>query len=303
MRGVTALLLLGLLLMLLPARVLGQGRLASLQPSFEQSGHVPPAPTTPLGRPALPGVADVLILAAALSLAGVLALKRRSRGGIVLLSLACLLYFGFWRQGCVCPVGSLQNMMQALTDRTYAVPLVVVLFFVLPLIAALLWGRVFCAAVCPLGVLQDVVILRPISLPRQLREVLQLIPYLYLGLTLTLVAGGGGYLICRYDPFVGFFRLGASFAMLLFGGGLLLLGTVVARPYCRFLCPTACCSTAAPNSRGDMSASPRPTACSAACVKRVVPLMRSRRRRRPAPPRRGRGESGAWPSCWLCCLC
>jgi ferredoxin len=52
-----------------------------------------------------------------------------------------------------------------------------------------------------------------------------------------LAATGAGFIICQFDPFIGFFRFGADFNMVIFGLSMLLLGTVVARPYCRFLCP------------------------------------------------------------------
>jgi len=214
-----------------------QGKLATLQPTFQETGHVPPEPTAPPPRSTTSEYIDVVALFVALSTASYLALKARSRRGIMLLSVLCLGYFGFWRQGCVCPVGAIQNVMQALTDKAYAVPLTVVLFFALPLLFSLFFGRTFCAAVCPLGAIQDVVVLRPAKVPSWVSAVLGLVPYLYLGLSLTLVAGGGGYLICRYDPFVGFFRLSASFPMLVFGGGMLVLSMFVGRPYCRFLCP------------------------------------------------------------------
>lgn len=222
---------------LLPRTAVAQGKLATLRPTFEETGHVPPDPTTPPPRSLTMEYLDVVVLFAALALASYLALKARSRRGIVLLTVACLLYFGFWRRGCVCPIGAIQNVAELLTGGDYAIPLTVVLFFALPLVFALFFGRTFCAAVCPLGAIQDVVVLRPVRVPQWVAAVLGLMPYLYLGLAVTLVVGGGGYLICRYDPFVGFFRLGATFPMLVFGGGLLLLGTVVARPYCRFLCP------------------------------------------------------------------
>jgi ferredoxin len=67
--------------------------------------------------------------------------------------------------------------------------------------------------------------------------VFTLIPYAYLGVAVLGIFTGSGFLICRYDPFVGFFRQGATLNMLLFGGGLLLLGVFVGRPYCRYLCP------------------------------------------------------------------
>ena len=43
--------------------------------------------------------------------------------------------------------------------------------------------------------------------------------------------------ICRFDPFVGFFRRDGFAHMMALGGGFLLLGTFVGRPYCRYLCP------------------------------------------------------------------
>ncbi len=238
MRKYILYLLLALAALVLPSVGLAQGSMATLQPTFEETGHVPPvAPTTPSPRSTYMEYIDVLALFVALSMASYFALRSRSRRSIMLLSILCLVYFGFWRHGCVCPVGSVQNIMQAITDCTYAVPLVVVIIFALPLLFALFFGRTFCAAVCPLGTIQDVVVLRPVRVPVWVSSVLGLLPYLYLGLSLTLVAGGAGYLICRYDPFVGFFRMSASFPMLVFGVGVLLLGMFVGRPYCRFLCP------------------------------------------------------------------
>jgi ferredoxin len=134
-------------------------------------------------------------------------------------------------------VGSIQNVAQALGDSGYSVPLVVLAFSLLPLVTALFFGRSFCSGVCPLGAIQDVVIVKPLRLPAWLRHALGLLPVLYLGAAVLMAYAGAGYLVCRYDPFVGFFRLSATLPMLIFGGSLLLLGTVVARPYCRFLCP------------------------------------------------------------------
>jgi ferredoxin len=98
-------------------------------------------------------------------------------------------------------------------------------------------GRVFCGAACPLGAIQELVIFKPISIPSPLRKVLGLIPYLYLGLSILYAATNTDFIICRYDPFIGIFRMDASFEMLILGGSFLLLGMFVARPYCRFLCP------------------------------------------------------------------
>ncbi|NQT54095.1 4Fe-4S binding protein, partial [bacterium] len=205
-------------------------------PDFE-SGYVLPATPTPAPRLAAFEYLDVVVLLLALAMAAWLVHRQRSRRSVVILMLFCLLYFGFWKKGCVCAVGSWQNVVLAISDGGYALPLTVLGFFILPLVFALFFGRVFCAAVCPLGAIQDLAIIRPIRLPAGLRHVLGLVPYLYLGTATLLAATGSAFLTCRFDPFVGLFRLSASLPMLVTGGVILLLGTVVARPYCRFLCP------------------------------------------------------------------
>lgn len=206
------------------------------KPDF-QSGYDRPVLQTPATRQLALEYLDVVVLILALSLASWLVLKKRSRRGVFWLMIFSLIYFGFWRKGCVCSIGATQNIAYALFSNSYTIPLTVVAFFVTPLVFALFFGRTFCAAVCPLGAVQDVVILKPRQMPHWLNQALGMIPYIYLGLSILFAATGAGFLICRYDPFVGFFRFGASFNMILFGASLLLLGTVVARPYCRFLCP------------------------------------------------------------------
>ena len=180
---------------------------------------------------------DIAVLLGALSLATFLVLKRRKRREIFGLTLFSLFYFGFIRQGCVCSVGSIQNMMAGLFDSSYGVPFTVLVFFAAPLIFALFFGRVFCAAVCPLGAIQEVVAIRPVKVPPAVEKVLSIIPCLYLGMAALSVVTGAGFIICRFDPFVGFFRMGAGYHMLLVGAALLLMGVFVARPYCRFICP------------------------------------------------------------------
>jgi polyferredoxin len=161
----------------------------------------------------------------------------RSRRALAVLSVFSLAYFGFFLGGCVCPIGSIQNVTAALADPTYVVSATVVAAFALPLVAALVWGRVFCGGVCPLGAIQDLVLLRPLRLPVWLQSALGYVPYVYLGAAVLFAATDSGFLICRYDPFVSFFRLDGSPGMFLWGGGLLVVAMFVGRPYCRFLCP------------------------------------------------------------------
>ena len=206
------------------------------KPDFK-SGYTRPIPTAPEPRSLGLEYLDVFVLLVTLSLASYFAIKLRSRKHIFLLMVFSLIYFGFWREGCVCSIGAIQNMTYAMFNSGYAIPLTVVAFFVLPLVFALFFGRTFCAAVCPLGAMQDVVVVKHMHVPTWLAEVLGLFPYVYLGLAVLFAANGAGFIICQYDPFVGFFRFGATFNMVIFGFSLLLLGTIIARPYCRFLCP------------------------------------------------------------------
>lgn len=185
-------------------------------------------------------VADVILLTAALVVAALVAHRWRRRWMAVALTGASLAYFGFHRQGCVCAIGAIQNVTASLADPALAVPFVVVLFFLLPLVAALLVGRVFCGGVCPLGAIQDLVVLRPLQLPRAVDRWGGWFRYVYLAAAVWFAAQAEparDFVICRFDPFVGFFRLHGSVWLLTFGGALLLVGTVIGRPYCRFLCP------------------------------------------------------------------
>jgi len=205
-------------------------------PQFD-TPHAIPEPTTPppdaLWRDGL----DVALLALALVVGAWLVLRRRSRRGVFVLAAACLVYFGFVRHGCVCPIGSIQNVSLALSDSSYALPWVIGAFFLLPIVFTLFFGRIFCAGVCPLGAIQDLVSWRPIQLPIWLEHALGLVAYAYLGLAVLFAATGSAFVICEYDPFVAMFRLSGETSMLLFGAALLVLGLFVVRPYCRFLCP------------------------------------------------------------------
>ena len=163
-----------------------------------------PSPTHPEPRADWLRGLDVALLAAGLGAAAWLVLKRRSRNGVLLLSIGAVGYFGFFRKG----------------------------------------------GVCPLGAIQDLVLLRPQPISPRLDRVLGWLKYVYLGVAVYFAGWGlhvafGGFvfesgrrfLICEWDPFIGLFRLTGSFHMLAIGGGFLLAGLLVGRPYCRWFCP------------------------------------------------------------------
>lgn len=194
----------------------------------------------PLPRSVWMYALDTVLLIAGMTVIAMVSWRWRRRWIGTTVTVASVAYFGFYRQGCVCPVGATQNVAAAISDPTLSVPLVVLGFFLLPLIAALIAGRVFCGGVCPLGAIQDLVLLRPIQLPRAVDQWGGLLKYVYLGLAIwfaILPAGQRDFIICRFDPFVGLFRLNGPAWLIALGVGFLLLGTVIGRPYCRFLCP------------------------------------------------------------------
>jgi polyferredoxin len=206
------------------------------KPEFE-TGYEQPSPSTPEPRSAAMEYVDIVVLLAVLSLASWLAIRRRSRRGILWLSIFSLAYFGFYRLGCICPIGSIQNVTLALFDPLYKISITVLLFFLLPLAFALFFGRTFCAAACPLGAIQDLLVIKPVSVTPWVRKTLGFIPYLYLGLAVLFAGTGTEFIICRYDPFVGIFRMDAPYIMIILGIAFLLLGMIFARPYCRVFCP------------------------------------------------------------------
>jgi polyferredoxin len=206
------------------------------RPEFE-SGHVYPTNQMPAPRAPVWEYIDVLVLTGALLMTTWLALKKRSRRGLIWMSVFSLAYFGFYRQGCICAVGSVQNVSLALFNTGYSIPLTALLFFIIPLLFALAYGRVFCAGVCPLGAIQELTGLKPVKLPKSVELTLALIPFIYLAIAILFASTNSQFLICRYDPFVGIFRLDAPYTMIIFGVLLLLAGIFVNRPYCRFLCP------------------------------------------------------------------
>lgn len=180
---------------------------------------------------------DIILLIGLMSLVAWAVHRRPSRRIIFSVSIVSVLYFGFFRTGCVCSIGSIQNVILALSDDSYNLPLVVLLLFILPLAFALFFGRVFCAGVCPMGALQELVNVRNFRISRAVSSALSFIPWIYLAFAILYAATRSQFIICRFDPFIGIFRLSGDIGMIVFGISLLILSIFVGRPFCRFLCP------------------------------------------------------------------
>ncbi|HSR88329.1 MAG TPA: 4Fe-4S binding protein, partial [Pontiella sp.] len=168
--------------------------------------------------------------------------------------------FGLFRGGCICPVGATTNFCLAIA-RPELIGKTVAILFLLPLITAFFFGRVFCISACPMGAIQH--LLAPKNgyevSPRLLR-IVRLLPVALLAATVWAALRGGIFLACRLDVYKLIFFTGYTWidqvldAMrgalteprLLLVGDLfawltlfftLMLGILVPRPFCRFACP------------------------------------------------------------------
>ena len=203
---------------------------------------------------------DLFILIALLGTASVLSLRHRSKNTFTAMTAVGLLYFGIFRGGCICPVGATTNFFIGLAEPEM-IGKVVVLIFLLPLIAAFLFGRVFCTSACPLGAVQHLLSRRKgYQIPRTPLRILQILPFFVLIATVRGALRGGFFLACKLDLYKllffsghgwieqlgqwiegtltepGILRIGDVFSWSILGI-VLLLGVFIHRPFCRFICP------------------------------------------------------------------
>ena len=206
------------------------------KPDFE-SGYQYPDLQYAVPNETLWVILDLLLLVALMGIVTWALYKRHTRGPIFWVSLISVGYFGFFREGCVCSIGSIQNIALALVDDSYHLPLTVLLFFLLPILFAFLFGRVFCAGVCPFGALQELVNVKNYRISEAISAALKVIPWLYLIFAVLYAVTRSQFIICQFDPFIGIFRLGGDMGLILFGALLLVMSIFTGRPFCRFLCP------------------------------------------------------------------
>ena len=206
------------------------------KPDFE-SGYQYPELHYPVTSETLWMAIDVVVLVAMMSFVAWAVIKKRTRKPIIWVSLISVAYFGFFRKGCVCSIGAIQNVSLALVDPAYVMPLSVLFFFMLPVLFAFLFGRVFCAGVCPFGALQELVNIRNYRLSKAVTVVLGIIPWLYLIFAILFAVTRSRFIICHFDPFIGIFRLGGDIGLITFGVLLLVAAVFTGRPFCRFICP------------------------------------------------------------------
>ena len=203
---------------------------------------------------------DVAVLALLLGSGAWLVLARRPARWTAAQLACALAYFGIFRGGCICPVGATANVSLALAHPEL-IGWATLALFLLPLLAALFCGRIFCGAVCPLGGVQHFASARLAKpLPAWLHRLLLGLPVLVLTATALMAFGQLGFLPCLLDPYKplffsghalvqkvlslagsgfsepGIILAGSISAWAIFAGAIV-VGRRIPRPFCRYLCP------------------------------------------------------------------
>ncbi len=162
--------------------------------------------------------------------------KFRSRKAMLAVSSAGLIVFGFLLNACPCPVGLFQNIADSAVNNV-SISVGYLLLFALPLACALIWGRLFCSGACPLGAVQELLQWKAVKVPSSLDRVLRMIPVIVLIIGTVSAMSGALYPLCYLDPYLPIFILSFPLPFAIVTLVFLLLGFVVSRPFCRYICP------------------------------------------------------------------
>jgi polyferredoxin len=205
-------------------------------------------------------VADIIALGFLLFIGSALVFHKRARKNLRIFAFIALLYFGIIRGGCICPVGSVGNLIIGI-KYPEAAGVYVALLFLLPMIAALVSGRVFCSAACPIGAVQNFFTKNnALKLPRKILFLSRMIPVIILVLLIFAALKNAFFLICSLDPYKPLFFAGTSVVAeissvltgkfsesgISWASGIydwlifftvIIIGYWFPKPFCRLLCP------------------------------------------------------------------
>jgi NosR/NirI family transcriptional regulator, nitrous oxide reductase regulator len=124
----------------------------------------------------------------------------------------------------------------------------VLMIVVFTLVTTLIWGRIFCSALCPFGAVQDFITqftprrlrqrIGHIKIPKVLHERSLWIKYAVLAFILGAALFANNVMIFQYfEPFGTFFFMSGSAMLFAILAAILLACVAVPRFYCRYVCP------------------------------------------------------------------
>ncbi|EKE19892.1 MAG: 4Fe-4S ferredoxin iron-sulfur binding protein [uncultured bacterium] len=177
----------------------------------------------------------------------------------IILGVVLFLTIGHMRYGiekaapidAYCPFGAIEGFLTYVTTGQYLQRIYTSSFILMGmlLVLTILFGRVFCSHLCPLGAIQEWVralgrkigIKKDIELPRSIDKYARYLKYIILALIVYFSYQTGELIFRGYDPFNALMHLGEEFDEKVVGYlilGILIVVSVFSKNWwCRYFCP------------------------------------------------------------------
>lgn len=187
------------------------------------------------------------IILALLATAVILAIKVKPVFRLPVLGLSLIFAFVAFKN--LCPIAFLQFLL-IFKDKA-VLNFSSFLIFLSVIISTIIFGRVFCGWLCPIGAVQEILYkltrwlkLKPPDLTKKIPSSLKILPFFILTIIGFLVVRLGKTVFCQLDPFGYLFACppnwrGLSISLTLLAALLVLffVSFFIFRPFCFFLCP------------------------------------------------------------------
>ncbi|NYT04213.1 MAG: 4Fe-4S binding protein [Candidatus Methanofastidiosa archaeon] len=184
-----------------------------------------------------------LLVTLGLMILGVLYFFRFKRKEIRYFTLAVsLIYLGFIRGGCLCVVGSLQQLSLYAIGAIKGNYLYWLMLFFLPIVFSVILGRVFCGYACPIGAWQQLMSgigsrLIKFRMPQKLDKFLKYIKYVFAALIVIVAISTRYPFFQKIDPFSYLFGFNFTLYGIISIAIVSVASIIVSRPFCRYICP------------------------------------------------------------------
>lgn len=152
------------------------------------------------------------------------------------------IFFGLLLYKKLCPIATLQALF--ILKEAIVLKFPIFLIFILPILIAVLFGRVFCGWLCPIGAFQELVYrvskklgIKTVKISKKWQGFLKTIPFLILTVIIAAGLTSQQMLFCRFDPFGYLFGRTRDTIPFLLLIGLFFLLPFLFRPFCQYVCP------------------------------------------------------------------
>jgi len=182
---------------------------------------------------------NILFLIAGV-LSGFLAFILKLKRTRYLFLLSSLIFLGFYAGGCSCSVGAVMKFFYYLFYEHDKLIIASILILI-PVLSTLLFGRVFCGYVCPLGALQEFTAVRDklIKIGPRTENVFKILRIILIVVIILISIIKHELIYTKYFPFKAIFNINGSMIQIISAVLILVISLFVYRPFCRFLCPLA----------------------------------------------------------------